>query len=68
MTESVSRRQLESLDGRISQAAYRSAYVVAGIFVLAGVGLSQLVTMMARRFERLGLDASRIATLSACAG
>ena len=35
------------------------------LFVLAGVGLSQLVTMMARRFERLGVDASRVATLSA---
>jgi hypothetical protein len=35
------------------------------LFVLAGVGLSQLVTMMARRFERLGMDASRVAALSA---
>jgi hypothetical protein len=35
------------------------------LFVLAGVGLAQLVTMATRRFERLGMDASRVAILSA---
>jgi hypothetical protein len=38
------------------------------LFVLAGVGLSQLVTMTARRLERLGLGAPRVAVLSRFAG